>query len=107
MLSDGLTKVSYLMRLVRSEFAGGFWKGGKKQSPADCTIPSGILQEGKIVTMKLDATSHAASLSIRVLPDGKEQLINDLPATRSWRLHINLVSYNDTVRIVKAERLSN
>jgi len=83
---------------------GGFWKAGARQSRSACTIPTEVLHQGQVIEIVLNGHASPSNVSIKLLPEGHVQEINDLPSGQSWRLHINLVSCNDSVRLVKAER---
>ena len=83
---------------------GGFWKAGTRQEASSCTIPPNVLLEGRRIEMDLECETDETSLSIKVLPSGHVQNINNMPVGHSWRLHINLVDCNDSVRLIKVER---
>ena len=106
--TDGQTKASACTYVSHSfltlALTGGLWKAGERQEATTCTIPPNVLHEGRRIEMDLDCETDETSLCIKVLPSGHVQNINNMPMGQSWRLHINLVDCNDSVRLIKVER---
>jgi len=95
---------SRILDKVSLHVQGGYWKAGVRQKQGNCSIPQNVLRQGQTVELLLNAQSAPSSLTIKLPILGHAQEISDLPASRSWRLHINLVSFNDSVRVVRVER---
>ena len=73
----------------------GVWKEGPFTK--DTTLHN-LTKQGDTVELVLDC--DAAKLSLH-LPTGQQFHI-DLPKSQTWRLHVNLFSANDKIRIVEA-----